>query len=40
MAQVGEEPAPSASRQAFGQWLHSENQRWGKVIAPLGIQLD
>ena len=27
MAQVGEEPAPSASRQAFGQWLHSENQR-------------
>ena len=40
MAQVGEEPAPSASRQAFGQWLAAENQRWGKIIAPLGIQLD
>ena len=40
MAQVGEEPAPSASRQAFGHWLAAENQRWGKIIAPLGIQLD
>ena len=40
MAQVGEEPAPSASRQAFAQWLAAENQRWGKIIAPLGIQLD
>ncbi|ARU04288.1 hypothetical protein CCO03_05990 [Comamonas serinivorans] len=40
MADVGEEPAPSASRQAYGQWLRDENVRWGKLIAPLGIQLD
>lgn len=40
MALGGEEPAPSASRQAYGKLIRDENVRWGKIIAPLKIQLD
>jgi tripartite-type tricarboxylate transporter receptor subunit TctC len=40
MAQVGEEPVPSATRQEYAKLVRDEHARWGKIIAPLGVQLD
>jgi hypothetical protein len=37
---VGEEPVPSATRQEYAKLVRDEHARWGKIIAPLGVQLD
>jgi tripartite-type tricarboxylate transporter receptor subunit TctC len=37
IATVGAEPAPSTS-EAFGAYIRSESEKWGKVVAEAGVK--